>query len=98
MKISAAVWEKSKMYLMKIINENCKYRSQQPNLNKLELGTLGTLQTKYEWFLVSGFIEDFFTYSTARHRTAAALVVDICICFHDIKSYIFTKLFPSSVV
>ena len=32
--------------------------SQQPNLKKLD--PLGTLQTKYEWFLVSGFIEEDF--------------------------------------
>ena len=29
---------------------------------------------------------------------AGALAVDICICFHDIKSYIFAKLFPSLAV
>ena len=29
---------------------------------------------------------------------AGALAVDICICFHDIESYIFAKLFPSLAV
>ena len=29
---------------------------------------------------------------------AGALSVDICICFHDIESYIFAKLFPSLAV
>ena len=54
------VWEKSKMCLTKIVNLNRKYRSQQPNLNKLETRPLGILQTKYEWFLISGYIEEDF--------------------------------------
>ena len=29
---------------------------------------------------------------------AGALAVDICICFHDIESCIFAKLFPSLAV
>ena len=29
---------------------------------------------------------------------AGALAVDICICFHDIESYIFAKSFPSLAV
>ena len=39
------------------------------------------------------------TYSHIRPLGAAgALAVDICICFHDIESYIFAKLFPSLAV
>ena len=50
---------------------NRKYRSQQPNLNKLERGPLGTLQTKYEWFLVNGFIEeDFLRIGHKLHKIA----------------------------
>ena len=41
----------------------------------------------------------FMFYSHIRPLGAAgALAVDICICFHDIESYIFAKLFPSLAV
>ena len=39
--ICAAVWEKSKMCLTQSVNWNRKYRSQQPNLNKLEIRPTG---------------------------------------------------------
>ena len=48
------------MCLTKIINSNHKYRSQQPNLKKLQTRFPGDSPTKYEWFLVSGFIEEEF--------------------------------------
>ena len=39
------------------------------NLFQLKkLGPLGTPQTKYEWFLVSGFIEDFLKIGQKVHK------------------------------
>ena len=43
------------------------------------------------------FVINFFSHIRPLGATGA-LAVDICICFHDIKSYIFAKLFPSLAV
>ena len=40
----------------------------EPNFYKLKQGPMGTLQTKYEWFLVSGFIEDFMKIGQKLHK------------------------------
>ena len=49
------------MCLTKMVNQNSKYGSQQPKLYKSESMSTrdSTLQTKYERFLVSDFIEKF---------------------------------------
>ena len=66
--IRAAVWEKSKMRLTKIVNQYLKYRSQWPYLNKLETKSPGDFETKYEWFLVISFIEDFLRIGQKLHK------------------------------
>ena len=57
------------MCLTKIVDHNRKYRSQWPYFYKLNQGPLGTLHTKYEYFLACGFIEkDYFKNWATLHK------------------------------